>query len=459
MIDSLQRYFKGADFPAQFSLAPELSNDAGYFQFGEGNICYGRSSAGSRSPGTDGPLYDVSGDIVSKGNTVRLPLDPDEIAENLRNERYLSSQGFRNSGTDRLWVRKLYYLLRPAMPLAIRKHFQKIHLRGWQNIPFPSWPVDRTVDICFEKLMLLALNSGKKRIPFIWFWPEGANACAIMTHDVEEEIGRQFCSTLMDINDEFHVPASFQIVPEKRYQVPREYLDEIRQRGFEINVQDLNHDGRLFSKYEEFVRRAAKINHYAEEYGAKGFRAAILYRKQDWYSLLNFEYDMSVPNVAHLDPQRGGCCTVMPYFIGSMLELPVTTTQDHTLFNILNDFSLELWEKQIQLILQQHGLMNFIVHPDYIIRERPQTAYKALLERLHRLRAENNVWIALPGDVNRWWRQRDQMKLIFKEGEWSVEGPGSERACVAYATLQDDRISYEVESFSSETALNIQKSI
>jgi hypothetical protein len=28
---------------------------------------------------------------------------------------------------------------------------------------------------------------------------------------------------------------------------------------------------------------------------------------------LCFAYDMSIPNVAHLDPQRGGCCTIMPF--------------------------------------------------------------------------------------------------------------------------------------------------
>jgi len=46
--------------------------------------------------------------------------------------------------------------------------------------------------------------------------------------------------------------------------------------------------------------------------------------------------NMSVPNVGHLDAQLGGCCTVMPFYIGDILELPLTTTQDYSLFNILN---------------------------------------------------------------------------------------------------------------------------
>ena len=37
-----------------------------------------------------------------------------------------------------------------------------------------------------------------------------------------------------------------------------------------------------------------------------------VYRNLDWYAALEFKYDMSVSNVAHLDPQRGGCCTSSP---------------------------------------------------------------------------------------------------------------------------------------------------
>jgi hypothetical protein len=146
--------------------------------------------------------------------------------------------------------------------------------------------------------------------------------------------------------------------------------------------------------------------------------------------------------VAHLDPQRGGCCTVMPYFVGKILELPVTTTQDYTLFNILNDYSIDLWKKQINLIMEKHGLISFIVHPDYIGGARERTVYEALLAHLADLRKENGVWIATPGEVDRWWRQRAEMKLVKDGSGWRIEGPGSDRACIAYARQKDGSISY-----------------
>src|SRR5260370_9326149 len=95
-----------------------------------------------------------------------------------------------------------------------------------------------------------------------------------------------------------------------------------------------------------------------------------MYRNQEWYDAFEFSYDMSVPSVAHLEPQRGGCCTVIPYFIGKVLELPLTATQDYSLFHILNDYSLDLWKKQLALSRENYGLMSFTALPDYFLSHR-----------------------------------------------------------------------------------------
>jgi hypothetical protein len=445
MSTPLYQYFCCADLPFGFSPNGPLSEDPGFFRFGPETLCYGRSSTGFRSQQANQTLYDVLGDTSFDGSTIRLPFDPLEVVENLRSERYVLRSSGRHGTPGQKLIWNAYYLIRPLLSLAVRKHLHRIHLSDWDEIPFPRWPVDTTVDDLLTTLLVLVLKSnGTNEIPFIWFWPDGADACSIMTHDVEAEPGKQFISRLMDMDEAFRIPASFQIVPEKRYTVEKSLLENIRSRGFEVNVQDLDHDGRLFQDKNEFAKRARKINQYAREYRAVGFRSAILYRNQDWYHLLDFEYDMSIPNVAHLDPQRGGCCTVMPYFIGSMVELPVTTTQDHSLFNVLNDHSLDLWKQQTEMIIQQHGLLSFIIHPDYIIPQRAQQTYKSLLQFLETLRTERNVWIARPDEVNRWWRQRNQMTIVQDSGRWVIQGPGHERARLAFATLDGDRVAYKL---------------
>jgi len=445
MHQELVDYFRCPEEYATFTLADHLSHDAGYFRFGKGTLAYGRTSVGFRSRNVRNRLYDVMDDVRQQGNAAELPFDPGEVVQNLRLERYARPHAGAAKKLLRGLIRSGYYLARPLMPVAVRKHLQKAHLQGWENIAFPQWPVDTTVDTLLQQLLAICIrNRGGEPVPFIWFWPEGMKACAIMTHDVEEQAGVDYCSKLMDINASFDVFSSFQVVPEKRYPVPAAFLESIRSRGFEVNVHDLNHDGQLFAEYEEFKRRVVKINQYGRDFGAAGFRAGVLYRNQEWFDLLDFEYDSSVPNVGHLDPQHGGCCTVMPHFVGKIVELPVTAVQDYSLFHILNDYSLNIWERQIEAILRMHGLVNIIVHPDYLDGPREEEAYKGLLGIYARLRRDYNVWIPLPRDANRWWRQRSQMRLVKQGRTWNIEGPGSERAVVAFAGLEHDQLSYRI---------------
>jgi hypothetical protein len=435
-------YYRCPPSQVPFRVRGHLAKEPGYFRFGQDTICYGQLSSGNTAPSPTANLHDALDDIEFDELGVGLRFDAGVLVENLRHERYTAHFRQEGRGVNEI-LRKAYYLIRPLLGVSARRQIQKIRGRGWREIRFPAWPVDTTLERVHQKLLALALKAqGLERIPFIWFWPDGFSSCAIMTHDVEGESGRNFCSDLMDLDESFGIRSSFQVVPENRYLVKKRFLDSIRSRGFEINVHDLKHDGRLYADHGEFLRRAKRINKYAREYGAEGFRSGILYRNADWYDAFQFSYDMSIPNVAHLDPQDGGCCTVMPYFIGDKVELPVTCTQDYTLFHILGDYSTQLWKEQIALVRSQHGLINFIVHPDYIMEQRAQDTYKELLGHLEHLRTEGRIWIPLPKDVASWWRMRSKMELLFDSGGWHVEGPGSERARVAYASLAGDGVTY-----------------
>ncbi len=438
----LTDFYRCPELGASIKVAAELSPEAGFFSLADGTVSFGRVSGIRPSARMSGILPEAR--VERTAMAIALPFDPVEVITNLQLERYTGGITHDQRGM----VRQLYYLLRPLMPVAVRKHLQRFSLRGWDRIPFPQWPVDRSVERIYEWLLAAEMkNQGLNEIPFIWFWPGGHSACVCMTHDVETRVGRDFCTHLMDINDAYGIKSSFQVVPEDRYDVREEFLESIRQRGFEVNVHDLNHDGRLFSETrEQFVERAQKINCYGKQFGARGFRSAALYRKQAWMSELDFEYDMSVPSVAHLDPQRGGCCTVMPFFMGDMVEIPVTTIQDYSLFHILGDYSTRMWEQQVAGISDSHGLASFIVHPDYIIESRARRTYEALLAYLAEKRIADNLWAALPGEINDWWRARSSMRLVKSVDGWTVTGNGSERARVAYAELHEGAVSYRVEA-------------
>jgi hypothetical protein len=446
------RHFRCPEALAAFVVVGELSEEEGYFSFA-GATCFGRLAGHRPSPFFGSGRTAPAGNTQSPPYVLQLPFDFSEVIENLQQERYRRPSRDAGRSTAGAAAKFFYYFLRPGLSVAVRKHLQRLRLRGWETIAFPQWPVDNTVETLMDGAMRSLLEgSGASSIPFIWFWPEGARSCVVMTHDVEGPSGRDFCGQLMDLDDSFGIKSSFQLVPDMEGERLGELAAQFRSRGFEVNLHDLNHDGYLFHNRKEFVKRAARINAYARELGCLGFRAGAMYRKQHWYDALDFSYDMSVPNGGHLEAQRGGCCTVMPYFIGRILELPLTTVQDYSLFHILGNYSISLWKEQIELIANRHGLITFITHPDYLIEGRARSVYTDLLTHLDRLRTTNNLWFALPRDVDRWWRHRSRMELTHDGERWCIAGPDSDRARVAHARLVGGRVVYSVERSADRSA-------
>jgi hypothetical protein len=446
-IHPLVEYFRCPEHLAVLGAPEPLPLEAGYFRFGDAT-CYGRQSMGPPSMTPDGNLVDVSRGISSVDGQVILPFDLAEVVANLRHERYPEAVRAIQHISSFSLSHAAYYFFRPVLPVGLRRHLQRLHWRGWRSIPFPRWPVDVTVETLMRRAVQFLLEQGGVReFPFVWFWPEAAPGCVMMTHDVEGAAGARFCHQLMDIDDQFGIKSSFQVIPD----TPRmsgistkELVCELTRRGFEVNVHDLTHDGQLFRDRERFLKHAAVINAHGREFGSRGFRSGAMYRRQEWIAALDISYDMSVPNVAHLEPQSGGCCTVMPFFVGRVLELPLTAAQDYTAFQILGDYSTRLWQEQIDRVLGEHGLVSFIAHPDYLIDLRARDVYTELLHLLVGLRAEGKVWTAMPSEIDQWWRNRRGMRLVPDGTSWRIEGPGSERARVAYARLEGNRVVYEV---------------
>jgi hypothetical protein len=455
VIETLNDYYRVPESALGHVWGAKPSGETGFFRYGPTAVCYGQSASGVAKKVEDAGLYDIRKSIRMDGADVHLPFDLTQIVENLRRERYVPSlTPGREKLVTREWMLKTYYFLRQSLPNSLRRRMQRVYFSDWKARPFPGWPVDFTVDNLHGEILKLLMAAGHaNRVPFIWYWPDGAPNCLVMTHDVETSAGRDFTPQLMVLDDSYGFKASFQVIPESRYELSDDFVEEIRNHGCEFNIHDLNHDGRLYRQREEFLRRAKKINQYARRYNARGFRAGSMYRMLDWYDAYEFSYDMSLTNVAHFEPKRGGCCTVFPFFLGKVLELPLTTSQDYSIFHILNDYSIDLWKKQLDLIRQRNGLMTFLTHPDYLINNRARKVYESLLGYLREMIDREKIWVALPGDVDRWWRTRSKLRLVPKGSSWEIEGPEAERARIAFAVDAGDHLVYEVTGARDREAL------
>ena len=170
---ALVDYYRCPEETGDFVLAGKLSDDSGFFRFGREAICYGQTSSGVRSQAAGAELYDSLQDVSTENSTLRLPFDPTQVIDNLRCERYFTNTAsVKTKSVLESIIRSGYYAVRPLLPVPVRRHIQRFRLKDWDDISFPHWPVDRTVDVLMEKLLLVSLQAHAiQRVPFIWFWP------------------------------------------------------------------------------------------------------------------------------------------------------------------------------------------------------------------------------------------------------------------------------------------------
>jgi len=153
----------------------------------------------------------------------------------------------------------------------------------------------------------------------------------ILTHDVDTQFGFDHIRDVCEVEKRLGFKSSWNIVPDL-YEVDESVLDYLRDSGMEIGVHDWNHDGRLFSSRKVFAERVKKINRVMKEWGAKGFRAGMVFHNDEWMQELECEYDSSHYDTDPYQPMGGGCGQIRPFMLGHLVELPYTMPQDHTLF-------------------------------------------------------------------------------------------------------------------------------
>src|SRR5439155_17328462 len=224
---------------------------------------------------------------------------------------------------------------------------------------------------------------GSEQPPENWpGWPEGKKFAFVLTHDVESKAGLAKCRSLMQLEKELGFRSSFNFVPEGDYRVPTDLREELTARGFEVGIHDLKHDGHLFASRRGFKRRAAKINSYAREWSASGFRSGFMLRNLDWLHDLDVQYDASTFDTDPFEPQPDGGQTIFPFWVprpndGSVnhqrsinssskgyVELPYTLPQDSTLFSLLRETTADIWLRKLDWIAQNGGMVLVDAHPD-----------------------------------------------------------------------------------------------
>ena len=290
----------------------------------------------------------------------------------------------------------------------------------------PRWWSTATPSCCRR-----SATPGTSALPIVNFWPEGRRSCTLLTHDVEGPAGVANIMRVIELEQRYGFVSCWNFVAEW-YHIPDGLFEQIRAAGCEIGLHGIRHDGKLFSSREAFLADLPKIRDYSERWGTVGFRSPATHRNAAWMHELPVEYDSSFPDSDPFEPQPGGCCSIMPFRFGDVVELPLTMMQDHTMFEILREPGIDRWVEKADWITRHHGLITLNVHPDYVVEQRYLDRYETFLAHL----AErcDTSWHALPRDAARWWRERENLTV---DADGRLRGASDYAAGVALVHERD----------------------
>lgn len=302
-------------------------------------------------------------------------------------------------------ARKAYYLLKPLIPRRLQIGLRRMMLRRKLASCADIWPID----------------SEAARPPYDWTaWPEGKRFALVLTHDVEKAQGQEKCHALATMEEEMGFRSSYNFVAEE-YAVSPDLRRRLTDRGFEVGIHGLNHDGMLYLSRTRFLDQAARINQYLKEWQAVGFRSPSMHHNLEWIHALNIEYDASTFDTDPFEPQPDGIGRIFPLWVNrngsphGYVELPYTLPQDFTLFVMLQEKSIDIWKKKIDWVARQGGMVLVITHPDYMSfngslpgrEEYPAHYYEQMLTYL-KDRYAGQYWNPLPREMARFWSSRSR---------------------------------------------------
>jgi peptidoglycan/xylan/chitin deacetylase (PgdA/CDA1 family) len=355
---------------------------------------------------------------------VFLPFSPAEAYANYLIEAWKTSSPKRGLSSGQL---NAFYRVKRFIPRRLQIKARRLLIRREGLPEFPRWPFDPSVSQLLRfYAFCVVLARGEREAEFRWFWPGSFRAALILTHDVETAEGLPLAVELADLEQEHGFRSSFNLGA--WYDVDPGIIRELTGRGFEIGMHGLRHDRSLFSSRAAFDAQRPEIAALASRLGAEGFRSPSTYRVFHWIGELPISYDGSIPHSDPFEPQPGGCCSVWPFFIGDVVELPYTLPQDYTLFTLLAQRSPSLWLEQVDRIAEEHGLIHSLSHPDrgYLGDPDNRARYR---EFLIALSERDEIWKPLPRELAAWWRTRDAA---------DVDDEGVRRAVIRIGETADE---------------------
>lgn len=233
----------------------------------------------------------------------------------------------------------------------------------------------------------------------------GKRSCCIVTHDVDTKQGLARARPIKKLEERYHVESAW-YVPTKHYSLDSGTIKDLANYG-EVGVHGAQHSGNLIGlssqKLFQLLYDAKQFLEDVSGHSVKGFRSPLLQHNSvilDQLKKAGYVYDTSVPTWEPRHPQTMspfGIGTVFPMLCNGLVEIPVSTVQDHQLFYVLGLTAKETvaqWLSSMTVIKEIGGCTVLLSHPEYKLFD--QDNMRIYEDLLNHITSDNQEWLTTP---------------------------------------------------------------
>lgn len=273
---------------------------------------------------------------------------------------------------------------------------------------------ERNLNYC-DKLPLDALRfilanaveriSGKRLPRKTW---KGKNSCYVVTHDVDTQQGLACAGPIKKMEGKYDVESAW-YVPTRHFSLDSGMIKDLANHG-EVGVHGAQHSGNLISmpnqKLYRLLCEAKQLLSKMSGSSVKGFRSPLLQHNSTILEQLkkaDYSYDTSIPTWEPKHPQTMspfGIGTVFPFVLNNLVEIPVSTVQDHQLLYVLGLTAKETlaeWFSLMAIIKEIGGCSVVLSHPEYGLFDSENISmYEDFLSYIS---SDSNGWITTPAKL------------------------------------------------------------
>lgn len=231
-----------------------------------------------------------------------------------------------STSTKEKLIRKYAAPVVGLLPTRIRYVFTNV-VKNFRN---PSMKLRLNHPLDFPECKRIA-DKLKMKALSPW-WSKKAVIC--VSHDVDNDEGARFVSTMANIDLKYGIPTTFNFLTHDNYRINKQFIQSLENDGFEVGLHGYTHDqGLAFRKLKTIRKKIEQSMRVMANISPVGFRSPALSISKDLLKVLSASHFLYDSTFQIASPFYHSVRFPYPYYLEKyrIWELPLMVQDDNYL--------------------------------------------------------------------------------------------------------------------------------